>query len=321
MGDRDQKVGLLADPVFELHDTGPSHPERPSRTERIRKELERRGLAGRCRRIEPVEAGEEDVLRVHDREYLERLRQVCERGDPFIDTPDSAVCPASRRIASLAAGGVLAAAGMIARGEIARAFCAVRPPGHHAERYRSMGFCLLNNIAIAAAWLKEAGGIRPLAVLDWDVHHGNGTQHAFESDPDILFVSLHQHPETIYPGTGFASERGTGAGLGTVLNIPLAPGTGGREYLDLFENSALAAITDFAPEMLLISAGFDAHTDDPLAGLALETETYYKMDVLVFDLAAEICDGRVLTVLEGGYDLDVLADCTSHHVATMLEMP
>ncbi len=314
------KTALLASPLFENHSTGAGHPERPERTERIRLELDNAGLSARCRRIEPVEARMEDIGRVHDSEYVERLRLACENGDSFIDTPDSAICPESWRTALLAAGGVAAAADMIAAGEIKRAFCAVRPPGHHAERNRSMGFCLLNNIAIAAARLQQVHGVKRLAILDWDVHHGNGTQQAFESDPDLLFVSLHQDPRTLYPGSGFETERGVGPGEGTVLNITLAPGTDGKKYLELFESKALATIKKFEPEMLLISAGFDLHEADPLAGLKLDTKSCQMLSELALGLAAEICGAKVLTVLEGGYNLDVLAACCTHHVGAMLKL-
>jgi len=311
---------LLTDPVFELHDTGPGHPERPVRAARVRQELHNQGLAELCIAIDPVAASLDDLLRVHDSAYLERLAVTCAGGEPYIDTPDSAVCPESYSVALKAAGGVLRAADMIACEEIGRAFCAVRPPGHHAERGRSMGFCLLNNIALAAARLKEVHGIRRMAILDWDVHHGNGTQHSFESDPDILFVSLHQDPRTLFPGTGFADEIGKGDGTGTVLNIPLPPGTDGEHYLEVFERDALAAIKNFGPDILLISAGYDAHRLDPLARLELERGTFKTMGGMTVALADEICRGRVLSVLEGGYNLDILAGCCCDLVKIFLEI-
>jgi acetoin utilization deacetylase AcuC-like enzyme len=267
-----------------------------------------------------VAASRDDLLRIHDTNYLDRLASTCDTGGPFIDTPDSMVCTESYSVALQAAGGVMHAADMIAEGEISRAFCAVRPPGHHCERDRSLGFCLLNNIALAASRLKEVHGLRRLAILDWDVHHGNGTQHSFEHDPDILFVSLHQDPRTLFPGTGYAEEIGIGDGTGTVLNIPLPPGTGPEQYLEYYRLQALAAIESFGPQMLLISAGFDAHRLDPLANLELENETFQTMGILAVELAVDFCGGRVLGVMEGGYNLDILADCCCDFVQTLLKI-
>ncbi|HLA40474.1 MAG TPA: histone deacetylase, partial [Candidatus Glassbacteria bacterium] len=200
-------------------------------------------------------------------------------------------------------------------------FCAVRPPGHHAERDRSMGFCLLNNVALAASALKREHGITRIAILDWDVHHGNGTQHIYEADPAVFFVSLHQDPYTLYPGTGLAEETGIGAGRGTVLNLPIAPGTADNEYLEAFSGRALPAIEDFSPQIILISAGFDAHEADPLAGLNLTVEAFDRMIERVCALSERLCDGRIITVLEGGYDLDVLARAVAGHIEALLGDP
>ncbi|MFH1069020.1 MAG: histone deacetylase, partial [Candidatus Glassbacteria bacterium] len=312
------RVGLLCDPVFELHDTGSGHPENAARLVRIAEALAAGGLDRRCRRIEPVEADRDSLLAVHTGDYLDRLESVCRTGAEYIDTPDSCICPASWRVACLAAGGVMRSAALVAEGELDRAFCAVRPPGHHAERHLSLGFCLLNNVALAAVSLKKSYGFQRIAILDWDVHHGNGTQHIFEADPSVLYVSLHQDPHTLFPGTGLAGEAGTGAGRGTVLNLPLAPGTGDEEYLAVFRGKALPAIESFGPQIILISAGFDPHADDPLASLNLTVEAFSRMIEAVCELSGRVCEGRIVSVLEGGYDLNVLAEAVTRHVRALL---
>jgi acetoin utilization deacetylase AcuC-like enzyme len=192
----------------------------------------------------------------------------------------------------------------VVRGAWRNAFCAVRPPGHHAERDRAMGFCLFNNIAIAARYLQSEHGIGKVAIVDWDVHHGNGTQHIFEEDPSVLYISLHQHP--LYPGTGLAGERGRGAGEGFTLNLPLPAGSGDREYREAFDR-VLNRLNEFVPEFILVSAGFDAHRDDPLAGMNLGAESYGWMTRDLLDAAGEHCEGRLVAVLEGGYNLAALA--------------
>jgi acetoin utilization deacetylase AcuC-like enzyme len=217
----------------------------------------------------------------------------------------------------LAAGGVVNAADAVARGEAGRAFCAVRPPGHHAERSNAMGFCFFNNVAIAAEYLRHQHGIERIAILDWDVHHGNGTQHYFEADPNVFFCSIHQHPDTLYPGTGYAEERGTGAGMGATLNVPMAPGSGDEEYRRAFETTILPALDRFRPEFLLISAGFDAHRADPLGHIKLSTEMFGWMTLHAMELARRHCGGRIVSVLEGGYDLTALADSVQAHLEVL----
>ncbi len=309
----------MLDPVFERHYTGPGHPERAERLIRIMQALEEQGLAERCVRIEPCKASPEVLSPVHVPEYLERLERACLNGQPFIDTPDSAICPDSFEVALLAAGGVLKAVDLVVERELDAAFCAVRPPGHHAEADVSMGFCLLNNVALAAARLKNHHGIGHLAVLDWDVHHGNGTQHIFEEDGDVLYVSLHQSPETLYPGTGRAEERGRGSGQGATVNIPLAPGTADEEYLEALERIALPALTKFAPEFILVSAGFDSHAADPLASLCLSEKVYAILTVKTRELAEQFSHGRLVSVLEGGYDLPALGCSVAVHLRALLE--
>jgi acetoin utilization deacetylase AcuC-like enzyme len=307
-------TGILVDDRYRRHMTGPGHPESPARLTVIHQALESAGLLQSCRRIEPAPASEAILQYVHTHAYLTRLEAACRQGYPYIDVPDSAICPESYEIARLAAGGIIEAARTVARGELKRAFCAVRPPGHHAERDRSLGFCLLNNIAIAACVLKAEFKLDRLLILDFDVHHGNGTQHAFEADPSVLFISLHGHPNYLYPGTGFEDEAGIGLGRGYTMNIPFLPGATDQDYQAAFKSRVIPAVGRFAPQMILVSAGFDAHQDDPLGNLALSDAIFGWMTERVIELADKHAEGRVLSVLEGGYDPGVLSRCVSEHV-------
>ncbi|MCG3125411.1 MAG: Histone deacetylase-like amidohydrolase [Phycisphaerae bacterium] len=311
-------VGLVCDEVFKRHDTGPYHPERPARLDAIAAELERSGLMQRVERLPVRPIDDALLLRVHERSYIDRLVEACRRGKETIDCADSTICRASDTIARLAAGAVADAARAIGAGRLRRAFCAIRPPGHHCERDRSMGFCLINNVAVAARVLRDEGGFERVAILDWDVHHGNGTQHIFEADPTVLFISLHGHPAYLYPGTGYAHETGVGAGAGYTLNIPLMPGADDATYRNAFEAQVIPALEHFEPQVLLISAGFDAHRDDPLADMAVSDAGFTWMTSAAVALADRCCSGRILSVLEGGYDLAALARCVRTHVELFL---
>ncbi len=311
-------TGLVMDELFQQHVTGPGHPECPQRLAQIQEVLTSRGLADRCERIEPKPIDPDSVLRTHTGEYVERLAGACASGESFIDTPDSAICRASHEIASLAAGSVLEAVDAVMAKRVRNAFCAIRPPGHHAERDRSMGFCLFANVAIAVDWLRERHGIGRVLILDWDVHHGNGTQHVLEADPEAMFISIHGHPDHLYPGTGFAEERGIGHGEGLTLNVPMMPGVGDDAYRDAFDRNIRRVLDGFKAEFILISAGFDAHRQDPLAPINLETDSFGWMTELLLDAADGHCDGRVVSVLEGGYDLDSLAESVALHVDLLL---
>lgn len=308
-------TGLVLDEVFCRHLSGPGHPERPQRLIAIADELDRRGLTSRCRRITPVPVDSDLVRRSHSEAYLLRLADACRRGEPYIDTPDSGICPESYEIALLAAGSVVEAVDCVMAGEVHNAFCAIRPPGHHAEYDRSMGFCLLSNVVLAVHHLRRRHGVRRVLILDWDVHHGNGTQHLLEDDPDAMFISIHGHPQYVYPGTsGYAEERGAGAGVGATLNVPMMPMSGDREYRAAFDTHIRPVLDSFPAEFLLISAGFDAHRLDPLAPLNLETESFGWMTELLLDTADQHCAGRLVSVLEGGYHLEALAASVAVHV-------
>jgi len=312
------KIGLVQDERFQRHDTGPGHPERPQRLARIAEVLAERKLDHTCASFsfEPVDM--KAVERLHERAYLDRLRAACDRGASYIDVPDSAICPESYEIARLATGAALSAADRVMDGELQSAFCAVRPPGHHAEKHMSMGFCLFNNIALAAQHLIDNHGLERVLILDWDVHHGNGTQHLFESDPRVYFISLHGHPRFVYPGTGYAHERGKGAGDGFTLNIPMMPGAGDDEYRRAFDESVLPAVEGFKPQFVLISAGFDAHKLDPLAPIELPTLSFEWMSDALIDMAKRHADGKIVSLLEGGYHLDALAECVALHIERLL---
>lgn len=312
------RTGLVQDPRFQRHFTGPGHPERPERLQAIARRLAETGLDRRCTPIAAVPVDPELVHLVHGEEYLQRVERACAAGARWIDAPDSAICGESLDIARLACGGVVQAVEEVLSGRVDNAFCAVRPPGHHAEHDHSMGFCLINNIAVAAKYLVERKGLSRVLILDWDVHHGNGTQHTFERDSRVLFISLHGHPGIVYPGTGYAEERGVGPGEGFTINIPILPPGGDPVWREAFDRTVFPAIDGFRPEFVLISAGFDAHRRDPLAPLELETESYGWMTDAVVEAARRHARRRLVSVLEGGYDLTALGESAALHVERLL---
>jgi acetoin utilization deacetylase AcuC-like enzyme len=313
-----RRTGYVYDERYLRHQPGEWHPERPARLEAIHERIQSNGLIGELVRIPPYAAPLSWVERLHDPDYIRRFREACQRGQSIFQVPDCGICPETYQIALLAAGGVMAAADAVMKGEVENAFCAVRPPGHHAEKARALGFCFFNNVALAALYLVENFGMERVAVVDWDVHHGNGTQHLFETDPRVFYLSLHEDPHSCYPGTGYGRERGKGPGKGFTLNLPMPMGSGDAEYLKILEGEGLPALKKFAPQFLLISAGFDAHQDDPLAHQELSREGYRRMGRLLLDMAQETAGGRVITVLEGGYNLEVLAECVEDHLRLLL---
>ncbi len=296
---------------FADHATG-SHPERPERIQALKAALDAAGVFAANQTHDPTPASVEAIERIHAPQLIELVLQTAGSGGGWLD-PDTYVSPASYEVALLAAGAVTQALEAALAG--APAFAFVRPPGHHAEPRRAMGFCLFNSVAVAVEEIRARHGVERVAILDWDVHHGNGTQAAFWTDPDVLFVSLHQYP--FYPGTGAAAETGAGAGEGATLNIPLAAGCDDAVYQRCMEEQALPAIADFAPELVVVSAGFDAHRDDPLANMQVSTEGFRWMAGAVAELALEHCDGRLALALEGGYNLQSLG---ASAVATIEEI-
>ncbi len=294
---------LITSERFLLHETA-GHPERPERLVAILQRLRAEGLLAGRAVVEPEPASVETVALIHDSAYIASVEAFARMGGGWID-PDTFVCPASYDVALLAVGAAVAAVDRVLDGRVARAFALVRPPGHHAEPSRAMGFCLFNNIAVAAQHALSHRGLARVAILDWDVHHGNGTQAAFYETDSVLFVSIHQWP--LYPGTGRADETGRGRGLGYTLNLPLPPGTGDRAYFDLFDRVIGPRLAEYRPELLLVSAGFDAHRDDPLAAMEVTEEGFAGMAARVRRWADALCGGRLALVLEGGYNLSALA--------------
>ncbi len=312
-------TALIYDERFLEHKTGTGHPERPDRLRAMMRGLEDAGFLDRLTRPAFAPAERSYLQRLHQPEYVQRCFDQCRNNEPFIDTPDSAVCPASAETAQLAAGGVWEATRQVMAGEVDNAFCAVRPPGHHAEARESMGFCLFANVALAADYLTREVGLERVAIIDFDVHHGNGTQHLLEDRSDVFFISLHEDPAVQYPGTGYAHETGTGDGEGYTLNIPLASGSGDDAYQHAFKSQVLPRLQDYRPEFLLISAGFDAAVEDPLGGMNVTTEGFARMSQQLVEVAQDYCGGRLVSVLEGGYDLDALTRGVVAHIHELIE--
>ncbi len=295
------RTGLVYSEEMLLHDTGPGHPESAARLTAIMEAFEAAGL--KPPRIPITPATEEDLLRVHSKDHVEQIKATCAANAVYPDA-DTPMVRASWRAALLAAGGVISACKAVLDGSVDNAFCAVRPPGHHAEADHAMGFCLFNNIAIAARWLLDAGHIKRVAIFDWDVHHGNGTQQAFYNESRAFYASMHQHPH--YPGTGWPFECGA---HNNIVNIQMPRGARIDDWLERIDNKVLPEFRQFDPEFLLISAGFDAHRLDPLGGQTLKSETFGVMTDRVKGLAK----GRVVSTLEGGYNLEALGEsCVSH---------
>jgi acetoin utilization deacetylase AcuC-like enzyme len=295
------------------HDPGRHHPERPDRLRVVLDRLSETEFANLERREAPK--GEAAAIeRVHPGDYVAAiLEAVPTSGHVSIDA-DTVMSPASGEAALRATGALCAAVDAVVGGEVRTAFCAVRPPGHHAEPARAMGFCFFNSVAIAAEHARAAHGLTRVAVVDFDVHHGNGTQAAFERDKDLFYASSHQHP--CYPGTGAESERGV---AGNIVNAPLAPGAGSDECRAAYTDRILPMLRGFRPELLVISAGFDAHARDPLAQLRLEDEDYAWVSEELAAVAADCCDGRIVAALEGGYDLEALSNACAEHVRVLMK--
>ncbi len=308
-------AGIVYDERYLAHDV-PGHPERAARLSAVREALSEAGLWDRLTPIPARPAEDADLARVHSPEHIERVRRTAEAGRAVWFDADTYACPASAEAAYLAAGGVCAAVDAVIDGAVSSAFCAVRPPGHHALRDRTMGFCLLNNVAVAARYAQAVRGIGRVLIADWDVHHGNGTQAIFYSDGDVMYVSTHQWP--FYPGTGAADETGEGPGLGLTLNYPLSRGDGDEQFLAALDDG-LSQAEDFGPEFVFISAGFDAHRDDPLAGLTFTRDAYAEATRRIRRLADRTARGRIVSLLEGGYDLDALGRSVAAHVAALVE--
>ncbi len=297
------KVGYVYDPVYLKHDTG-QHPESAARLEAIISHLEQTGLKQELVPIEPRAASVEELSLVHDRQYIQHIRDTAERGGGWLD-PDTVMSPASYEAAVYAAGGAITATDAVIGGRVSSAFALVRPPGHHATPRQAMGFCLFNNLAIAAGYALSRHKLERLAIIDFDVHHGNGTQDAFYDDPRVLYVSTHEYP--FYPGTGSIHETGSGQAKGTKVNIPLPAGSGDGEYIEVFEQIIMPAVRRFRPRLILVSAGYDACWADELALMRVSVNGFARMTEIITGLAGEICESRLVFCLEGGYNLQALA--------------
>jgi acetoin utilization deacetylase AcuC-like enzyme len=296
-------TGYVYDPIFLEHDLR-GHPENQQRLRQILGVLEQRGMLERLAHTPAVPISQERLERVHDPRYIEQVRRVAERGGGHLDM-DTYVRSASYDAALMAAGGLVEATHAVLDGELDNAFALVRPPGHHALRARGMGFCLLNNVAVAARYALAEHGLDRVLIVDFDVHHGNGTQDEFEADPAVMYISTHQYPH--YPGTGYWDETGIGAGKGSIINVPLSGGVGDEGFTRIFEEIVGPAAWRFQPELILVSAGYDAHWDDPLAYMQLSIGGYTAIAQALKDLSEELCGGRVVFTLEGGYHLEALA--------------
>lgn len=310
-------TGFVYHPDYLKHDMGAGHPESPERLRAIVARMEQSGLMKRLTTIEPAPADDDWITQVHSPAYVAALRARAPADGRVRLDADTSMSPGSLPAAYLAAGGVLAAADAIMAGRVDNAFCAVRPPGHHAEHNRAMGFCFFNNVAIAARYFQRKHGLARVLIVDWDVHHGNGTQHAFEDDPAVLFFSTHQYPH--YPGTGRATERGRGQGEGMTINVPMEAGEGDEEYRAVFQKVLVPAADAFRPDVVIISAGFDAHRDDPLAGMGLTEDGYAELTRIVAGIARRHSQGRLLSALEGGYHLRALSASVERHVMALME--
>jgi len=317
IGSPRSKTGVVYDPIYLEHKTGAGHPEAPERLSAIITRLKTSGLDSELTYLKPSAASREWIETVHSSEYVGRAKATCESGEGYLDSGDGPICRQSYQAAVMAAGGVMAAVDAVMAGEVANAFCAIRPPGHHALRDRAMGFCIFNNVAIGTRYVQGKYGLPRVLIADWDVHHGNGTQEAFYNDPNVLYFSIHQWP--FYPGTGSASQTGAGAGLGSIINVPVSAGSGDSEYLQAFEQKLRPAAIAFRPDFVFISAGFDPQAGDRLGGMKVTTEGFAGLTRIVKEIAQKCCQGRLVSVLEGGYGPELLAASVEAHIRALME--
>lgn len=310
------KTGLVYDDIYLRHKTGSAHPESPQRLIAIMSNLKDKMSDIKLIKPKPFSDTLEWLTAVHSNKYIERVKKSCQNNEEYIDSADTTISKESYNVAVMAVGGVLSAIDQVMEGNIKNAFCAIRPPGHHALRDRAMGFCLFNNVAIGARYIQKKYGLTKVLIVDWDVHHGNGTQDAFYDDPTVMYFSIHRSP--FYPGTGSSDEVGIGKGIGYTVNIPMSVGSNDKDYLKVFENILKPKGIDFSPEFILISAGFDAHKDDPLGGMKITADGYAKMTEIVKYMAEKCCNGRLVSVLEGGYSIDGLPESVNSHISVLM---
>jgi acetoin utilization deacetylase AcuC-like enzyme/formylglycine-generating enzyme required for sulfatase activity len=314
------KTGFVYDDVYLKHRTGSRHPEKPQRLTAIVSSLEKY-LSDENSRLQlispkPFSDTVDWLTTIHSPEYIKRVKESCQNREEYMDSIDTPISPESYEVAVMAVGGVLSAIDGVMNEKIKNAFCAVRPPGHHSLRNKAMGFCIFNNIAIGAKYIQRKYNLSKVLIVDWDVHHGNGTQEAFYNDPTVLYFSAHRSP--FYPGTGYADEKGVGKGLNYTINVEMTAGNGDIDYKKVFESILKPKAMEFDPDFVLVSAGFDAHKDDPLGGMNITANGYAEMTKIVKDIAKKCCDGRLVSVLEGGYSLEGLAESVDAHVSVLM---
>ncbi len=310
------RTGFFFDDIFLEHKTTLDHPEKPQRLTAINDNLKEKNLYSQLVQVPIVPVEMNYLLKVHTKEYIDHVKQVCQTGSGYLDS-DTPVSEKSYEAALMAAGAVTYAIDAVMEGKIENAFCAVRPPGHHAEKDKAMGFCIFNNIAVGARYIQDKYNLRKILIVDWDVHHGNGTQHSFYDDSEILFFSVHQSP--FYPGTGSESEKGEGKGLNLTMNFPLPAGSTDGDYIEIFENKLKPAALSFKPDFVLISAGFDSHKNDLLGGMKVTEQGFAQMTQIVKDIAQKCCNSRLVSILEGGYNLQALASSVESHIRVLME--
>ncbi len=313
-----KKTGFLFDQRYLLHDTGPYHPEVPERLQAIYQGIENGGLLPKLKMIGAERADLKSVESVHSTDYIHRFEEVCHAGKRTMDSPDNRMCADTYETALLAVGGVLKVVDLVMQDELDNAFCAVRPPGHHAEVSEAMGFCYFNNVAIAARYLQQHWHISKVGIIDFDVHHGNGTQHIFEKDASVFYYSIHQHPSFAYPGTGREFEKGSVDGYGYTKNTPILPGHGDEEYRKYLRRDLEPAFDEFQPDMILVSTGFDGHVDDDMSDVRLSTDAFSWIMKSIFQMAEKHSSGKLISILEGGYSLKRLPELACNHVRILM---
>ena len=315
-------TAIMYSPKFLNHDTGPDHPETPNRLQVIMNELNKSGIleTRKAGLVTPMLATKEDLELVHEPDYIDLVQRTCMAGGGLLDLSDTVVSKDSCNTAFLAAGAVLDAVNLVVKGKARNAFALVRPPGHHAGPYYALGFCLFNNIAIAAAHLTKRLGLNRVAILDIDAHHGNGTQEIFYNTNKVLYVSLHEDPKG-FPGTGFEDEIGEGEGLGYTVNVPLPFRVDDRLYYEGFDQIAAPIIRQYKPQFMLVSAGFDGHYTDPVGELALSMQGYARVFSKILNLTSQLCRGKLVATLEGGYSLSFLGKMATAAIARMADVP
>jgi acetoin utilization deacetylase AcuC-like enzyme/formylglycine-generating enzyme required for sulfatase activity len=310
------KTGLVYDDIYLEHKTTPGHPEASERLVAIIQRLKASGLYSQLVKLSPKPVPSEWLTMVHSPEYIQRVRRSCRDDVGYLDSMDVPISTESYEAALMAAGGVLSAIDAVVEKKVTNAFCAVRPPGHHALKDKAMGFCIFNNIAVGTRYIQKKHNLSDILIVDWDVHHGNGTQAMFYDDPSVLYFSTHRYP--FYPGTGSETEKGSGKGMNYNINVPLPIGSGDADYLRAFKEKLEPAALSFSPDFVLISAGFDAHKDDLLGGMKVTAEGFAQLTQIVKEISEKCCEGRLVSVLEGGYGLEGLAASVEAHIQVLM---